>query len=973
MRRGTAEQRAARITVRWNRHTLALAAMLAAMWYAAAAQTNGAVYLLAFACAGMAVLSWLHARANLRDIDLQTGDLILNQHAGCYRIPFRLVSRSRRVVSGIEIAVAGAKAPVFVGQLKPAETFHSELQIPAAAFESDAPVTLVLRSLYPLGFFTAGKSVPLVQGRRAQPFPKGNLPLPPLVKAASTSSAGGTGTGTRGSAGNDDFAGVRGWQPGDSPRHIDWKAVARERPLMTKQWAGSQEMAAILDWSATPLADEEKPGQIARWMQDCEAGGTLYSLVLPGQSIPAGSGPHHMKKCLDALGEMVPARAVVVDGRTRQRIPFMHETASGMSAAPVWMMSTALVMTLPPMFGHISLLSMVLFLTALMMRIRAGARACPMLLRIAFVLTGGVLVLMTEREYRSMEAATALLLVFIGGKFIESRSPRDFQVVGLLGWFLCMCGLALEQSLGWSLYTTAVFLLITASLVRLRRHDRGAMQPVHTALLLTAQALPVMLLLFIFFPRGSEDFVTRLARRNMSQSGLSSNLTPGMISKVALSDALAFRAEIGDGAIVRTRDRYWRCMVLWECDGLAWRRGGGSNRTEPVPRGAKLVRQTITVEPHGSFWLPALDRPVAIGRGSGSAVMGEDQTVIAGEPVDNARRFTVFSLTTPPSGHLNEIERSIALRVPADISGHVENLAMSFRPSVDTQDHEVVKAALGHFRSQGFKYTLEPGPYENNGLEEFLLRRKLGFCEHFSSAFATLMRLAGVPARVVIGYLGGEDTGRGYWRVRQCDAHAWAEVWLKDGGWTRIDPTAELAPDRISSDLETFLAGGDNSFLALRRQTWWWSAWTEARLLWDRLDYEWYNRVIAADDEAQMDTLTAFGFSRVSRTFLLLASVGGVALVAFLVAVWLKRPARHPDPAARLWLHVCSQLARAGVKRASGETATAFADRAALSFPYAAVHLRAISDCYNELRYRGGTRTLEDLKHAIKQLPPLKA
>ena len=959
---------ALRITVRWNRHTLALAAALVAMWYAAAAQANGAVYLLAFACAGMALVSRLHARANLRDIEIQAGDVVPDSRAACYRLPFRLIAKSKRAASGIEIAAANAKSAVFVGQLEPGLPFRSELHLPAARFIAAKPAVLLVRSLYPLGFFTAELRLSLTQNKKITPCPQGDLPLPSPVKQASASTGGSPAAGVRGVSGNDDFAGVRAWQPGDSPRHIDWKAVARERPMMTKQWTGNQDAVVILDWNSVAIPDDEKVRQFAKWIHDCEAQGIFYAVALPDLTLPAGIGPAHMRKCLAAVGEMLPFSMSEATREKRQRIPFSHETAALVSSGPLKLICAALALTLPPMSGEVSLTAMVLFLVAMAMRL-AGGRLCSPLLRLAFVFTGAAIVWATETDHRTMEAATALLLVFIGAKVIESRSPRDFQVVGLLGWFLCMCDLSLEQSLGWSLYTTVVFIFLAAVLVQLRRGPGQTRLAARVASVLMAQSLPVVLLLFILFPRGTEDFVARLVRRNIGQSGLSNNLEPGSVARVALSDKVAFRAQVTGGQIIGPRDRYWRCLVLWDCNGLAWRRGYGGRSTRQ-PEGSNVVRQMIAVEPHGNYWLPALDRPIDVEQNASGASLGDDETVVSSGPVDNARRLVVRSSIPPVPSLLSHAQRAQALRTPSDISGRVENLAASFRKSPDSSDADVVRAALDYFREQGFKYTLDPGSYGADGLEDFLLRRRLGFCEHFSAAFATLMRLAGVPCRVVLGYLGGEYSDRGdYWIVRQYDAHAWTEVWMKDSGWTRIDPTAELNPARLTSDLETSLAGA-NSALALQRQTWWWQAWTESRLLWDRLDYEWYNRVVSADEQAQLDALASFGLSKVRRSVLLAALAVGAALTVLGVYLWLKRAARPPDPAVRIWLGVCNRLSKAGITRLPGEGASAFAARAAKAFPNAAASLKRISECYNELRYGHGTRTLDELRLAVRQLPP---
>lgn len=961
-----------RITLRWNRHTFALGAALVAMWYAAAAQSNGAVYLLAFACAGMALVSWLHARANLRDIDVQAGAIVLNQRAGCYRLPFRLMTKSKRGARGIEVAAAKAHASVFIGWLEPGVPFRSELMMPAAVFNPAAPATLLIRSLYPLGFFTAELRLPLAQSKKVPLFPQGALSLPAPVKAAASAAHGSpSAAGARGVCGNDDFAGVRAWQPGDSPRHIDWKAAARERPLMTKQWSGSEDALVTLDWNSVTLDDDaDKARQFAKWVHECEAQGTRYTLLLPDRTIPAGIGPRHLASCLEALGAMLPGDpARAVRGR-RGRIPFSHETSASTLPESLWITCAPLALTLPPMFGEVSFAGMFVLLAGILIRLRVMWMHPPVA-RLGFVVIGAGLVWFTESEHRSMEAATALLLVFIAGKVIESRSPRDFQVLGLLGWFLCMCGLSLEQSLLWSLYTAGVVLLIAAAQVRQRSGAGRLPASVRTAFTLMVQAAPLTVLMFLFFPRGNEDFVARIARRNAGQSGLSASLDPGSVARVALSERVAFRARITSGQSLAPRERYWRCLVLWECNGLAWRRGSGERRISQPREGTGLVRQTIAIEPHGRYWLPALDRPVDVESNASGATMGDDDTATSTDTVDNARRYTVLSATGPVRTILTGSQRARALSVPAHTGASVRALAASFRKTTDATDKDVVRFALDHLRAQGFKYTLDPGSYEPDALEDFLLRRRLGFCEHFSAAFATLMRLAGVPSRVVVGYLGGEFSERGgYWIVRQCDAHAWTEVWLEETGWTRIDPTAELNPDRLTADLETSLAAADGLVNGSRR-TWWWRAWTEARLLWDRLDYEWYNRVVSADEEAQMDALASLGLSRVRWSLLLAALAGCVVLTSLAVFLWLKRAARHPDPAARLWLEFSNRLAHAGLPRLTGEGATAFTARAANAFPDAAAHLLHAGECYNQVRYGAGQCTLDELRLALAKIPKL--
>lgn len=957
-----------------NRHTVAMSALALAMWYAGAAQSNGAVYILAFTLTAMAGLSYFHARTNLRHLRIQPGEARVHPRTGRGVLPFTLIATGAKVSRGIEIAAEGASAPVFVDRLESDRPFHSELQFQALRLEPATPVMLVARSLYPLGFFTAEIRVPVFARQKAHPIPAGDLPLPAPEKTpvkSSQSAAGKIGSQIRG---GDDFAGVRAWQPGDSPRHVDWKAVARDRPLLTKQWAGDESAHVILNWDRLSLTADARGRQMAKWIQQCEAGGIRYGMRLPGKRIAPGIGPAHSRRCLDALADLTPARTES-SGSTKQRsIPFLHELTPPPSGIPMMLLALALALTLPPLVGEVSLMAMALLLAALSYRITPLFKGVSHAVRTLFVVLGTALVIATETELRSMESATAVLLVFLGGKVLESRAPRDFQVLAVLGWFLCMCGLSFEQSLFWSLYTFAVFLFIAAIVVRFRQGSRGLTKSARTVFGMAVQALPFVAVLFLFLPRGAEDWVARLARRQSGQSGLSSQLRPGSIARIALSNELAFRVQLPDGRQPDFRDRYWRCLVLWDCRGFEWNQGAALAEGRPAPgKTGRTFRQIITLEPHGGVWLPGLDRPAYMLGVRGGVAADADDTFRAGELLDSVMRYEVVSRTNPSPSPISQLQRAIALTAPSNISGEVENLARSFRRSETDSDSAVVKAALDYFRTQGFKYTLEPGTYGAEGLADFLFRRRSGFCEHFATAFATLMRLADVPARVVVGYLGGEYSDRGdYWIVRQCDAHAWTEVWLKETGWTRFDPTAALVPERLTTDLETFLAGGLGSDFALRRGTLWWQMWSEARLFWDGLNYQWYNQIVTADKEAQRLTLESLGLDGLRWPALVISLLACIGLMAAAVIIWLRRPAAHPEPAVREWQKLCRRLARSGMVRQPGEGAGTFAQRVAADFPAAAPAILSISAIYNELRFGPqGSRRLKELRAAIRQFTPL--
>ena len=269
----------------------------------------------------------------------------------------------------------------------------------------------------------------------------------------------------------------------------------------------------------------------------------------------------------------------------------------------------------------------------------------------------------------------------------------------------------------------------------------------------------------------------------------------------------------------------------------------------------------------------------------------------------------------------------------------------------------VVSSALQFFRTQGFGYSLTPGEYAN--LDEFLFRRRVGFCEHYAASFATLMRLAGIPARVVVGCLGGEYNDLGHFvLVRQADAHAWCEVWLPENGWTRVDPTSVVAPGRSSYDLTSFLEtriasdqiGTSRSALLdkLLRS----SIFTNVRFLWQTLSYEWDTRLLAFDADVQDVFLTSMGIANRGALFLVVEILlVAIALLAIYFALMQMRIRSRSDRVKALYEHFCRKTARLGVPRDPSEGPLDFGRRAAQSLPNESDRIRQLTDTYILLRY----------------------
>jgi len=634
-------------------------------------------------------------------------------------------------------------------------------------------------------------------------------------------------------------------------------------------------------------------------------------------------------------------------------------------------MAAALVFTLPPFFDSLAIWVPWLFLLSLALKFwmePRGYRLRSIVLKLVLVATALTTAFISYGAVRSVEAGISVLVVLMSLKILEAHTAREFRVMVLIGWMLCLCGFFLSQD-----FTTALCLLIAFALlvVALIQFHRGASPgavwpPVGTTCKLFLQASPLVVLFFLLFPRVNAGLWFELRPFRAANTGFSDRLSPGRIAALANSSEIAFRAEFPGSSTRPSGPMYWRGVVMWRCNGMEWRapydpqpksssstRGFAGSGGLPVPSAnAKEIQQRITLAPNGARWMFALDRPIKAVPG---AMLARGDYLWSVQPIRKSRRYEVVS--SQSSG--NEITakgRAEALEVPASISPAVRDLAHSW--TVQNRDSRgVVNSALQFFRTQGFSYSLTPGEYDS--LEEFLFRRRTGFCEHYATSFATLMRLAGIPARVVVGYLGGEYNDLGhFFLVRQADTHAWCEVWLPEKGWTRVDPTAAVAPGRASLDftsfLETRIASGQMGTRrsALIAQLLRSGVVTNVRFIWQTLSYEWDTRLLAFDADVQDVLLTSMGIASRGTVFLVVEILlAAIALLAIYFAWMQLRTRSRVDRVKALYEYFCRKIARLGVLRDPCEGPLDFARRAAQSLPNESNRIRQIADAYILLRY----------------------
>lgn len=569
-------------------------------------------------------------------------------------------------------------------------------------------------------------------------------------------------------------------------------------------------------------------------------------------------------------------------------------------------------------------------------------------------------------------AGVALLVVMAALKLTEMDQRRDVMVMVFLMYFVCSTHFLFSQEL-WTL----VYLLLAAvavTTVLIESNHAGEPLPLKVTFkrggTLVAQALPLMLLMFILFPRVPGPLWGLPSDAGAARSGLSDRMAPGDIAALILSDELAFRVDF-EGDAPPQNQLYWRGPVFWDFDGREWSEGGPVY-TAPYPvqlQGAP-VRYEVTLEPNRTTWLFALD---AIDQSQlpPDSLVTADGRLLAQKPV--RERIAYRAVSHPrylASPELSDQQRRMATRLPGNRNPQAVALALRWRAQ-GMDDAALLQAALQMFRNQQFFYTLNP-PILGGGdpVDEFLFTTKKGFCEHYSSAFTTLMRAAGIPARVVTGYQGGaRNVIGGYYTVRQSDAHAWSEVWLQDKGWVRVDPTAAVAPNRVELNLQSALGANEALPFAFRRSSS--QLFTQLEARWDWVNAEWNRWVLAYGPELQKEFLGRFGIEGWRDLMLALIVALSAATGLFgLIALRRAMPVRIEDDALRLWRQATAKLASDGLIQRPQEGPQVFVARVIEQRPELAATLQPLLASYLATRYSGDAAAQADLTQHVRGFKP---
>ena len=616
---------------------------------------------------------------------------------------------------------------------------------------------------------------------------------------------------------------------------------------------------------------------------------------------------------------------------------------------------TGTLAILPTLPLWLSVLLMILWVIAVALGLRRVS--LPMPLRVAVTLAISFALLSSYGFRFGRDTGAALITLLLVLKLFELRSIRDARSAIGFSLFAAMAAFLLDQGPTMLLLSGLACILLMAALAELADLEArpaatlsapaaaaaGWTLRLRQSLRLLLLALPLAAVGFFLFPRLAQPLWGFPGRANEPRMGLSDEMTPGDIARLYSDDSPAMRVRFRD-VIPNPDQMYWRGPVLTQFDGRTWSRSRFLERALPEQFEAlgAPVSYEVTQEPTGRHYVMALDVPVSDPRGIG---MTNSRFLLSRRPLDDVQRFELSSvldyrLDAQPRYLVSMQQRMTEL--PEGFNPRTRMLIQRWREE-GTDDRGMVQRALALF-NRDFTYTLEPSLLGRDSVDDFLFETRAGYCEHFSSSFTVMMRMARIPARVVTGYQGAYYNAVGdHWVVRLSDAHAWTEVWLRGEGWVRIDPTSVVAPERI-----------EQGSASLREA----SSWAlMVRPLLDTADWlrrGWNDLVLGFDAARQQRLLQPLGIDPKSwrQIGMLLAAAAGIAL---LVTIWLLRSSAPPprDPLLRAWDHFVRQLRKAGTRWRPSDPPQTLSERAARRLPRSAEQIRALSHRFIAWRYAG--------------------
>ncbi len=621
----------------------------------------------------------------------------------------------------------------------------------------------------------------------------------------------------------------------------------------------------------------------------------------------------------------------------------------------------------------------------------------PRSVKVSIALLVALALLLTFRsESVGMQSMLSLLVAGFTLKLLELKHKSELYFLCFLGFFVAATPFLMSTSFITATYGVVNFSVIMATLIATNQSTESyrVQRTLRIVVTLLAQAIPVMMVLFLVVPRLGSLWTVPL-NNTQAKTGVSNSMSPGDFSDLIRSGDPAFRVSF-ESDIPPSSQLYWRGLVLSDFDGRTWQQAKTESIAQPAKKGWKEAEEAkidprkrqvtwqgeateyqVLLEPNQNNWLYALP---AIKSFSNDLQISSTFTLFRSAPVSQRFQYNVTSHIDYlyHQDALTEAEYQQATLLPQNSNPMTKEVAGRWVEEAELQSSgkeelqlKLIQKILKLFNEK-FHYTLKPPLLGDNTIDDFLWTTQTGFCEHFSSSFVYFMRSVGIPARVVVGYQGGEiNPIENYLMVRQYDAHAWAEVWLPSRGWLRVDPTAAVAPERIEKGAEYSLSDAEYWLMGngIARKIAWLG---DLQLQWDAFNYRWQIWVMDYDSSAQQAFISRwFSGMQPWRIALIVMSIIGAFIVMIIgIMLWRQRPAKLSKQ-HRYYALFCRKLKKMGIALQEGEAPGDFSARASLMFPKSAESIRNIAELFEAVEYAESEMAIKELRLAVARFPKM--
>lgn len=588
----------------------------------------------------------------------------------------------------------------------------------------------------------------------------------------------------------------------------------------------------------------------------------------------------------------------------------------------------------------------------------------------------------TFKSISGKQAGVALIAVMYGLKILETHKLRDANILLALGFFVLSSGLLLTQKPWIMLYQIIPVIAILNALVATHSLDVNKKNNFSISRIFKEFskyllfALPIMLVLFLFFPR-LDGPIWRMPGSSSGVSGVSDTMSPGEISSLQMSNKIAFRVKFEseiNSSYINPANTYWRVMTMDKFDGLTWSRGQflPLNITISEQQKAQAVEYTLTLEATKQKYLVTLDKPLVMPK---RGQLFSDYSVKTNYKILDRTRYSGVSFIGQASTKdlhekLSSFEKQRYLRLPTSGNSRMHQWAKTYRKLVDS-DWAFIRYVLQEINQKEYFYTLTPPIMDRETQDSFWFTHKKGFCEHYAGALVFLARAANIPARVVVGYQGAEKNPLSdYWIVRHSNAHAWTEIWIEQQGWVRVDPTTAIAPHRVEQQIQSDYAYRDGlfddfSFVTLDKP-----GWFKQLDYWvDGFNNQWNDWVLDYNREKQLKNFHNWGIGLIKPVTIIMIIFLGILLVTTLMSFSWRFPIKNKDLLANAFIKFQKRLdknALVQLNNAQGPWAlkAQLAQHGVIQFQ----NINQLIDEYIKVRYQTDNPSQEKVKKLIKKL-----